>query len=220
VAENAAGSGFEVGQCQKPLVVCAAVDAKEQIAGHQFSMMYDDAHADWGHRDTIINPNYDTVNIGIAIDGHRIAFYQHFEYTGLEYTDEPLIEGGRLRLAARPLDGHSIGAVAVYYDPSPVGKQPPEIQSLDAYCYGGGFTDECDGVRPIAVVLEPPPPGSQYRDLRPEQVISDVWNERGDGVVEIEADLGSLVGDPGVYTVVVQSGSEPGRLLSGYSIFK
>ena len=98
VAENAAGSGFSLAKCQKPRVVCGLIDAEADITDHQWGMMYDDAHADWGHRDTIISPNYDTVNIGIAFDDHRLAFYQHFEYNGVAYIEEPVLDGALLRL--------------------------------------------------------------------------------------------------------------------------
>ena len=183
-------------------------------------MMYDDAHADWGHRDTIINPHYDTVNIGIALDNHRLAFYQHFEYNGLTYESEPVLDDGLLRLRPRPLDDHAVGHIAVYYDPTPTPKTPAEIESLSTYCTGGGFTDECDEIGPIAIVMKLPPTGSHYIDLDPNAVVAQVWNVLGDGSVEIEADLSSLVRRSGVYTVVVTSASENARRLSEYSIFR
>ena len=220
VAENAAGGGFPLAECQKPRVVCGSVDTKAQIADHQWGMMYDDAHADWGHRDTIISPNYDTVNIGIAFDEHRLRFYQHFEYNGLAYVKEPVLGGGLLRLHPLPLDGHAIGNIAVYSDPSPTPKLPSEIELLTSYCTGGGFTDDCDDVGPIALVLKPPPPGSSYVGLNREYVVARVWNELEDGSVEIEAELNSLVDRSGVYTLVVMSASEDSRPLSQYSIFK
>jgi hypothetical protein len=220
VGENAAGSGFPLAACRKPRVVCGLIDAEAGIADHQWGMMYDDAHADWGHRDTIISPNYDTVNIGIAFDDHRLAFYQHFEYNGLTYVEEPVIDGGLLRLRPRPRDGHVIGNIAVYYDPTPKPRAPSEIELLTSYCTGGGFTDACDDVGPIAIVLKPPPPGSSYVGLEPEYVVARSWNEHEDGSVEIEAELNSLVDRSGVYTVVVWSASEDSRRLSQYSIFK
>ena len=42
-------------------------------------MMYDDAHADWGHRDNILGETHRAVNIGIAFNGKRTTFVQHFE---------------------------------------------------------------------------------------------------------------------------------------------
>lgn len=220
VAENAAGGGSSSSECQKPRVFCGLLDVEAQISDHQWGMMYDDAHANWGHRDTIINPHYDTVNIGIAFDDHRLAFYQHFEYNGVAYDTEPVLDGGLLRLRLRPLDGHAVGNVVVFFDPTPTPKEPGEIELLTSYCTGGGFTDECDDVGPAAVVLKPPPPGSRYVDLAPGRIVANVWSEQVGGSVEIEADLGSLVDKPGVYIVVIWSESEDPRVLSEYSIFR
>ena len=108
----------------------------------------------------------------------------------------------------------------MYYDPSPTPKLPSEITLLTSYCTGGGFTDDCDDVDPIAIVLKPPPSGSHYVGLEPEYVVARSWTELEDGSVDIEADLGSLVDRPGVYTIVVFSAPEDSRRLSQYSIFK
>ena len=219
VSENAAGGGFPRSECRAALVVCGPVDAEADIASHQWSMMYDDAHADWGHRDTIINPNYDTVNIGIGLDDHRLTFYQHFEYNGVAYVEEPVLAGHTLRTRVRSLDGHSIDSISVYYDPPPTPKSPSEIKLLHSYCTGGGFTDNCDDVAPVANVLKPPPIGAYYTDLESTHVVARTWNGLSDGSIEIEADLGSLVGPAGVYTIVVWSASDS-RALSQYSIFR
>ena len=220
VAENAAGGGFSQEHCQRPRTVCGLTDPKASIRDHQWGMMYDDAHADWGHRDTIINPHYDTLNIGIAFDAHQLRFYQHFEYNGVAYVEEPVLDGRVLRLRPRPLDGHTIASVAVFYDPPPTPKAPSEIELLTSYCTGGGFTDDCDDVGPVATVLKPPPLGSYYVGLDPVKVVAQEWNDLDDGSVVIEADLNSLVDRSGVYTIVVWSASDDSRLLSEFSIFK
>ena len=51
--------------------------------------MYDDAHADWGHRDNILRESHRAVNIGIASNGRRTTFIQHFEGGAIE-ADGPL----------------------------------------------------------------------------------------------------------------------------------
>ena len=158
VAENAATpfTAESIARCKEPLVFCTPPSPTEAIAELQWAMMYDDAESDWGHRDTIINPNYDTVNIGIAHNTSGIAFYQHFEYVGVEYTDPPAIEDGILSFRVRPLYGHRIVQGSVYYDPLPEPRTAEEIESLSSYCTGGGFTEQCDGVNPVFSVLMPP----------------------------------------------------------------
>ena len=108
VSENAAGAGPGAGQCHQPRRVCGRIDLEGKISELQWAMMYDDAHADWGHRDTIINPDFDTVNIGIAFDDFQVAFYQHFEYVGVTYQVPPSIEDRTLRLRVQPLNAHRV----------------------------------------------------------------------------------------------------------------
>tara|TARA_B100001971_G_scaffold214867_1_gene255045 strand:- start:5235 stop:5561 length:327 start_codon:yes stop_codon:yes gene_type:complete len=108
----------------------------------------------------------------------------------------------------------------MYYDPPPTPKSPAEIDLLTSYCTGGGFTDDCDDVGPIAVVLKPPTSRSYYSSLDPEDIVALTWNERSDGSIDIEADLHSLVDRPGVYVIIVQSSLDDRRILSGYSVFR
>ena len=100
--------------------------------------------------------------------------------------------------------------MGVYYDPPPRQKTPEQIEALDSYCLGGGFTIIC--AEPIATILKPPPSGSFYSSLKPGDVIAEVWNEHSTEF-SLLAELGSLATDPGVYTVVVWRDS-PGPLLA------
>ncbi len=218
IAENASGRTTGSENCDQPTVICGEIDVLDTIEILQWSMVYDDAHANWGHRDVIIDPVYDTVNIGIAFSDDHVAFYQHFEYTRLAHQVAPSLDGGVLELLFRPLTSLEIGQVVIYYDPLPTPKNPEEISRLTAYCVGGGFTDNCASVAPVAQVLKPPPAGSRYVDLGPEYVIARVWNVYEDGRVGVEADLRHLVAEAGVYTVVIYSDAEQPQQLSMYSI--
>ena len=218
IAENAAGQTTGSDNCDKPTVICGEIDVVSAIEALEWSMMYDDEHADWGHRDTIVNPIYDTVNIGIAFTDTHVAYYQHFEYTRLTHEAIPTIQDGILRLWLKPMTGLEIGPIAVYYDPPPTPKRPEEISRLTAYCPGGGFTDNCDTIEPIAQVLKPPPAGSHYVDREPEQVVAQLWNLDDNGIVTIEANLRQRIAANGVYTIVIFSDvGHPGPLAM-YSI--
>ena len=218
IAENAAGQRTGSENCDKPTVICGEIDVLSAIETLQWSMMYDDAHANWGHRDTIIDPIYDIVNIGIAFTDSHVAYYQHFEYTRLTHETVPILQDGILNLSLQPITGFEIGHLAIYYDPLPTPKHPEEISSLTSYCVGGGFTDNCENIRPIARVLEPAPPGSFYVDLNPEDVVAHLWNVHGDGSVTIEADLRQLTTLTGIYTILMYSNSEHPELLAIYSL--
>ena len=183
-------------------------------------MMYDDADSHWGHRDAILNPKFDTVNLGFAFNEYQLIFYQHFEKTGLSYEREPVLEDAVLRLRVRPGDGYGIGGLYVFYDPPPTPKTNVEIYAKDSYCVGGGFTDDCDKVTAIARVLKPPREGSFYSSIPPRSVVASRWIEHGDGSVEITAHLGAYTTQPGVYTILVASTSEDSPWLGMYSIFR
>ena len=226
VAENAAAVFFPpetIAQCEDPLVVCTLTPPGEAIAELQWSMMYDDAESDWGHRDTIINPGYDTVNIGIAQYEFGTAFYQHFEYVGVGYPSPPTIRDGILSVSVRPLSTHQMVAFQVYYDPLPEPRAVEEISSLRAYCTGGGFTDQCDSVAPKFNVLMPPELrwGARYSyvGLDDSDVIADRWVD-SDGAIHIEADVKGFAALPGVYTLMFWSDEDEPRVLSEYSIFQ
>ena len=218
MAENASGQTTGSENCDQPTVICGEIDVLSAIETLQWSMVNDDAHANWGHRDVIIDPAYDTVNIGIAFSDDHVAFFQHFEYTRLAHEVAPSLDGGLLELWLQPLTDLEIGHVVIYYDPPPTPKRPEEISRLTAYCVGGGFTDNCASVAPVARVLKPPPAGSHYVDLGPEDVVAQSWNVYGDGRIRIGADLRQLVTEAGVYTVVIYSDAEQIEQLSMYSI--
>ena len=211
VGQNAAGSMLTA-DCAAPGIVCNPEPPEESIASLQWGMMYDDAHADWGHRDTIINPHYDAVSLGIAHSNQGTAYYQHFEYTGLEWRQPPALNDGVLTFDARPLDAaYRIVNAVIHYDPIPQPRTPAEIHGLQPYCTGGGFTAECDEVKPVAQALMPAElrwgAGYRYRDLEPNDIIAARWDESAAGV-QVEAHLGGFVRRPGVYSIEIWAESD------------
>ena len=123
-SENAAFSGWtdqrwESQNCDSWLVRCNRGDTKQTITEHQWGMMYDDAHANWGHRDNILGESHRAVSIGIFWNKKRIAFVQHFEGGAVTRRSGPtLSRNGILSLElAKQERGIEIGqVVSVYYD--------------------------------------------------------------------------------------------------------
>ena len=79
--------------------------------------------ANWGHRDNILDTGHRAVNLGIAFNGKRITFVQHFEGGDVEVVEPPtLASDGKFTLAlSKNSPGLDIGRVAsIYYDPLPV----------------------------------------------------------------------------------------------------
>jgi hypothetical protein len=206
VSENVARSGFtaeEYGKyCSSATVRCEEVDPVEDMKRLHYSMMYDDASSNWGHRENILNPAHRKVSIGIAYFDHFFAFVQHFEGGTVTADARPTVSNGVMTVDATINEpGFDLFSVAtIHYEPLPQPRTPGEIEELHAYCVGGGFSEECgtDVIR----VIPPPPRGQRYTGLDAKTVVADEWSVSGRDI-EITADLGSLVTRPGVYTLTL-----------------
>ena len=166
-------------------------------------MMYDDAHADWGHRDNILRESHRAVNIGIAWNEKRVAFVQHFEGGAAIAVSGPTISRNgvlSLELVKRER-GIDIGqVVSVYYDPLPLRMSVVQIERLDSYCVGGGQTTRCGD--PVIRILKPPGANRYYSNLDHNEVVANSWEET-DSSFSFSADISNLDNRPGVYTVIV-----------------
>ena len=207
-SENAAFSGWSDNRwnaqnCDSSRVRCDVGDPEETITDHQWSMMYNDAQSNWGHRDNILRESHRAVNIGIAWNKKRVMFVQHFEGGAATARSGPtLTQSGILSLElAKRERGIDIGqVVSIYYDPTPVQMSVAQIERLDSYCVGGGQTTRCGD--PVIRILEPPEPGWHYSSLDGNEVVADSWSET-DERFSFSADVSGLIQKPGVYTVTV-----------------
>ena len=208
-SENAATSGWRdlewnAARCGSLFVRCEVPTPAAAITDHQWSMMYDDAHANWGHRDNILGESHRAVNIGVASNGRRVTFVQHFEGGAVEADGPPVLDAHRvlsLSLTKRETGVAIGGVVSIAHDPPPTPKTPVQIDTLDSYCLGGGFTTNCPDSH-AARILEPPGAGYHYSNLDANEVVASSWTETADGF-SFTADVWHLLAGPGVYTVVV-----------------
>ena len=209
MAENAAYSGFFDPGDDPDLYV--DLEPRDAIRDHEFGMMYDDAHANWGHRDNIIAPGHQLVNLGIAFDDHRLAYIQHFEQQRVTFVQLPAMIGPRLTMSG--VLGIGLGElkqVAVYRDPLPQQMSPTQLNNGPrSYSVGEGDA--------AAVILRPLPPGFFYPNLGPQNVVADIWEASG-RQFSIEAAVGPLARLPGVYTVLLFAAGSDDPLTT-FSIF-
>jgi len=184
-------------------VNCTVPEPKEKITDLQWQMMYDDAHATWGHRDNILGKTHRAVNIGIGFNGRRTTFVQHFEGGAAQADGPPVLDqNGELCLSLGKREtGIAVGGISIAYDPPPKPKTPTQIGALNSYCTGGGFTTHCPESF-AARILEPPPPGHHYPSLDANAVVASRWID-APGSFMVTARMGSLLQQPGVYTVIV-----------------
>ncbi len=209
VAENVAASGWtqrewSAKNCGAWTVNCLVPTVKDAITEAQYGMMYDDAHASWGHRDNILRETHRAVSLGIASNGRRIIFVQHFEGGDAVAPKPPVLSSdGRLTFTvSKVAGGIDIGpVVTVSYDPPPTPKTPEQIDRTKSYCVGGGFRETCLDAAAVRI-LKPPPSGSYYPSLDNNEVVADEWSETPTEF-RFSADLGSLADAPGIYTVSI-----------------
>ena len=207
-AENAASFGWKNDEwrqagCNSALVRCSVPTPEKAVRDLQWLMMYDDAHADWGHRDNILGETHRAVNVGIAWNNRRVTFVQHFE-GGAVTADAPpsLDQNSVLSLSVTKNEGgvRIGGLVSVYFDPTPRPVSRELNDSLDSYCVGGGATTRCGDS--VVRILDPPQPGRFYTDLDDNEVVATTWTETTTSF-SFSADVGSLMEKPGVYTVIL-----------------
>lgn len=225
VSENAARTGFTDAEytalCTGISVRCEKVNPVDDIKRLHHAMVYDDAGSDWGHRDNILNPAHRKVNIGIAYTDRFLSLVQHFEGGDVTATRTPSITragtGTTLRLRADiNVPGLQVfPTVNVYMEPLPEPHTAAEIEQFRSYCVGGGFSAECG--TPVARVVPPPPPGSQYVNLPASVIVARSWTLSG-GDLEIVADLGALAEETGVYTVTLYA--DEGNAVSGSTLLQ
>ena len=151
------------------------------------------------------------VNIGIAYDGHRLAFVEDFEGDYVQFNQAPALLQGVLSMSGRVVLG-VIDAVAIYYDPVPhAWTQQELLNGPHSYSLGDR----------VGYVVSPPSPGYFYTNLPSDTIMAGVWNVSNTGDFSITADLNAVLKHgPGVYTMVIWSKDGTDSLsLTNYSIF-
>ncbi len=190
---NAGGLNFE-GENSAYSHGSAAIDVKSEIAALQFTMVYDDAASNWGHRDTILNKLHKKVSIGLAFSSTALALVQQFEGDYLEYYQPPTLQGKVLTLSGRfKLAGLPLNNVTISYDPLPQALTRTELVNGPYHSYGLGPR--------VGLVFPPPPPNATYTNLPAGSIIAAKGLVKDD-VFWLEADISTILAKgPGVYTV-------------------
>lgn len=210
VSQNVGFSGFaDPEECTNYNVICEKIDPFDSIKQSEYSMMYDDAQSNWGHRDNILQPYHTHVSLGIAYDDYTFVFVQNFEDNYL-VSNSPISITGNYVSINSDLKSGSIQNIGIFYDSLPT----PELYLQHR---NDGYYEMRNN---MAVVVQPPPPNSHYYQPSEYKLIeADRWNTSGNSVL-IDFDLSSVLTIPGVYTVGVWV-NEDGEsfLVTNYSIF-
>jgi uncharacterized protein YkwD len=209
VAQNVhAGLSYreaDILQCRVGLAICEKINIRKTLEESEYSMMYDDAHADWGHRDNIIDKHHTHVSLGIVYDDYYFAHVQNFESRHIVLSQPISQENGSVRLQGSIDEGYSLASVIIYYDETPTVDVYNRDRDLESYGMGDA----------IAGLAEP---GWYYDDIL--TIPADRWSIVNDKF-DITFNISSLPDKSGVYTIVVflsdNAESFPGL---SYSIWK
>ena len=194
--------------CAESFFICEVPSLAESIIENQYSFMYEDAHADWGHRDNILYSGHRVVNIGIAADERRVIVVQHFEGGIVEARGRPtLSSSGQLSFTMdKKESGVAIAdnTIYVYHDP-PLSTMTLTGERISGYCIGGGTATVC--ASPIAYIYDPPPVGEAYDRLDRNKIVASHWKDN-DSQFSFQADMKNLLHEPGIYTLALWNTSE------------
>lgn len=200
VAENIARTSLE---CAAALCSPARLDPLESIRDAHWGMVYNDAHADWGHRDNILDPSHTHLNVGVAYDDEAFYFVQHFESNIVEWNEINLV--GQTLVMDGVVTGGHLYSVGIFEDPAPAPLSARELNGAEPYSlgyyewgqfagviverlYGDWYYEECSG----GIVL-----GDDC--VAYTTWAADTW---GDGRIRLSADVSWWLERGGLHTVV------------------
>jgi len=183
------------------------IDVKSALKELEWSMMYDDASSNWGHRDNILNPLHNRVSIGVAYDNHNVYLVQDFEDDYISWNilnvanDQVAIDG---TIQGQQSD---IEQIAIFYD-NPTPLTPSQLEQAP---YQGGY----DAGTYVGLALPP-----KWQATNGITITADSWTQSGNDF-QISFSLSQAVAafGKGVYTLYLETGSSTADALLTYSVW-
>jgi len=221
ISAHGASSGWTARQWQKEGCAlreraCGIPDPREAIQSMHARLIYPNGAQREERRATILRDDHRSVNLGIAFNGRRLTYFQHFEGGDIEFSSPPLLNAEGILTIALTKRDPSITiypAITLYYEqPSP---PPPftDLQRLRHYCIGNGFSERCND-RILSYlfhtlylfdyrhfVITKPFPTARFRNA-PHRSASS-WIESPTSL-RISADIARATQRPGIYTIVIE----------------
>ena len=109
------------------------LDPVKEAREHVIAMIYDDASSDWGHRDSLLDPTNNYVDIGVAIGDNLFYLVIHMQKVWVEWIQPPEYNetSGVFRASGVVLlNGSTLYTIAIYY-------MDPESAKVTSYpCLG------------------------------------------------------------------------------------
>jgi len=181
-------------------------NVKEAIRGLEWQMMYNDSHAEWGHRNNILNSFHNKVSIGIAYDSNNVYFVQDFENDYIEWSTMSVAENGEVTMNGTfQKGGLTANWTNIFYDPLPSNLTS---EQLEEPAYSGSYTQG------TFVGMAVPP---DYKSPDGITITAETWAQTG-RTFQIRFNLSPAFDSyGGVYTLYLQPGPE--TTLTSYSFW-
>lgn len=188
---------YESVQCHILDTQCRQINPIKSMEKAQYAMMHDDSHANWGHRDNILDPHHTHVSIGIAYDEEKFAYVQNFENNYIDFKVPISVENNRLKMEGEIIDEYQVSQVIIIREPVSGADTYEKNKNSHSYSYG----------EPVLRIIKPAGPGYQYSSLPPGTEAGYYWRAdtyaaRGDSFA-IEHNIGHVTDADGIYTFVV-----------------
>ncbi len=183
------------------------IDVKSTLKDMEWSMMYDDASSNWGHRDNILDPRHNKVSIGVAYDNHNVYLVQDFEN---DYVSWNVLNVNNNQVTLQgTIQGQQsdIEQIAIFYD-NPKSLTPSQLKQTP---YQGGY----DAGTYVGSALPP-----NWQATGGITLTSDSWTQNGNNF-QISFSLSQAVAafGKGVYTLYLETGSSTADALLTYSVW-
>jgi len=141
------------------------VDPVAEALDHVYSMVYEDEESDWGHRDSLLDPTNNMVDVAVSYDGKMYIVEIILEKAWINWTAPPTYEDGRVYLEGYiAMEGSRLKGVTVYRSEKPQVLQWPVRNGVTFTC------SSLDPGTPVAVVSPRPAPG-----IATEVIVADTW---------------------------------------------
>ena len=197
VAENIAWEG-ETGNA-------VGIDVKAALKDMEYSMMYNDSASNWGHRNNILNPFHNEINIGIAYDNHNVYFVEDFEDDYVQWSTLSS-SGSQMQMSGTITQTNlTLSQVAIYYD----NVSNLTIQQLSSSPYQGSY----DSGTSVGIVL---PPG--WTGQEGITISAQAWSQNGQNF-DITFSLSSAFAEDGIGVYTLYLWTDSNSYLTTYSIW-
>jgi len=188
------------------------INVEESIEKLQWEMMYNDGHANWGHRDNILDPMHNKVSIGIAYNKTHVYFVQNFENDYITWNTLNTNNIHQITLSGTA-SKYTIQDIMIFYDKA----TPLTTNQISQQQYQGSYSLGTF----IASVVQPAPAGTYYIwNNNQIGIEADTWIQNGNSF-QITFSLSQAVNryGTGIYTIYLSTGSSTAESLTTHSIW-